>query len=84
MLRNGQIFGAYRIEHLLGRGAMGLVYHGAGIHDGESVAIKTLRSELLTGPERNAIFMRFHREAQIGMRLCHPCIVRVLDYGEQD
>jgi serine/threonine protein kinase len=76
MLRNGQTFGSYRIQSLLGRGAMGMVYQGIGLHDGEPVAIKTLRSELLTGPERDAILARFRREAQIGMRLKHPCIVR--------
>ena len=84
MLRNGQTFGSYRIQSLLGRGAMGMVYQGIGLHDGEPVAIKTLRSELLTGPERDAILARFRREAQIGMRLKHPCIVRVRDFGEQD
>lgn len=84
MLRNGQTFGSYRIEAQLGRGAMGVVYHGVDTRNGEQVAIKTLRSELLTGPERNAVLMRFRREAQIGMRLRHPSIVRVIDYGEQD
>lgn len=84
MLRNGQRLGSYRIESLLGRGAMGLVYRGVGIHDHEPVAIKTARSELLAGSERDAMLARFRREADIGMRLRHPRIVRVRDFGDQD
>ena len=84
MLRNGQLFGSYRIENLLGRGAMGVVYRGVGIGDDQPVAIKTVRSELLTGSECDAILARFRREADIGMRLHHPRIVRVRDYGEQE
>lgn len=84
MLRNGQIFGSYRIESLLGRGAMGVVYRGVDIRDDEPVAIKTVRSELLTGSECDAILARFRQEADIGMRLRHPRIVRVRDYGMQE
>ncbi|MCC8999558.1 MAG: serine/threonine protein kinase [Candidatus Contendobacter sp.] len=84
MLRNGQIFGSYRIESLLGRGAMGVVYRGVDIRDDEPVAIKTVRSELLTGSECDAILARFRQEADIGMRLRHPRIVRVRDYGVQE
>ena len=84
MLHNGQIFGSYRIESLLGRGAMGVVYRGVGLCDDQPVAIKTVRSELLTGSERDAMLTRFRREADIGMRLRHPRIVRVRDYGEYE
>jgi serine/threonine protein kinase len=55
-----------------------------GIGDDQPVAIKTVRSELLTGSECDAILARFRREADIGMRLHHPRIVRVRDYGEQE
>ena len=84
MLRTGQILGSYRIEAMLGRGAMGVVYRGIGINDGQTVAIKTVRADLLAGTEREAILTRFRQEAYIGMRLRHPRIVRVHDYGEQD
>lgn len=84
MLRNGQKIGSYRIESLLGRGAMGVVYRAVDVRDNEAVAIKTVRNELLVGSERKAMRERFRREADIGMRLRHPRIVRVRDYGEQD
>lgn len=84
MLRNGQILGSYRIESLLGRGAMGVVYRGVSLHDHTPVAIKTVRSELLAGSECDAMIARFRREADIGMRLHHPRIIRVRDFGDQD
>ena len=84
MLRTGQTLGAYRIESMLGRGAMGVVYRGADSRDGATVAIKTLRSELLVGSEQTGILARFRQEADIGKRLRHPRIVRIRDYGEQD
>ncbi|MFZ4790153.1 MAG: serine/threonine-protein kinase [Candidatus Competibacteraceae bacterium] len=84
MLRAGQTLGAYRIETILGRGAMGVVYRGVRINDGEPVALKTVCADLLIGTERDAILSRFHQEAQIGMQLRHPRIVRVHAWGEQD
>ena len=84
MLRAGQTLGAYCIETIVGRGSMGVVYRAVGINDGEPVALKTVRADLLIGTERDAILSRFHQEAQIGMRLHHPRIVRVRDWGEQD
>jgi len=83
MLRTGQTLGAYRIESMLGRGAMGVVYRGADSRDGATVAIKTLRSELLVDSEQTGILARFRQEADIGKRLRHPRIVRIRDYGEQ-
>jgi hypothetical protein len=84
MLQPGHIIGAYRIETLLGRGAMGAVYRSIRIEDGAVVAIKTIHADLLAGGEHEAILARFRQEAQIGMRLRHPLIVRAYDCGEQD
>lgn len=72
MLRVGQTLGAYRIETILGRGAMGVVYRGVGIDDGEPVALKTVRADLLVGSERDIVLTRFHQEAQIGMGCAIP------------
>ncbi|MCB1821673.1 MAG: serine/threonine protein kinase, partial [Candidatus Competibacteraceae bacterium] len=84
MLRMGQQLGAYRIEALLGRGAMGVVYRGVRLEDNQPVAIKTVHTSLLVRPERDAILTRFRQEAAIGMRLRHPLIVRIHDCGEQE
>ena len=61
MLRAGQILGAYRIETIVGRGSMGVVYRAVGINNGEPVALKTVRADLLIGTERDAILSRFHQ-----------------------
>lgn len=84
MLRAGQNLGSYRVESMLGRGAMGVVYRGTDRRDGAAVAIKTLRAELLVGSEQVAILARFRQEADVGMRLRHPRIVQIRDCGEQD
>ncbi|MCB1778057.1 MAG: serine/threonine protein kinase [Candidatus Competibacteraceae bacterium] len=84
MLRMGQQLGAYRIEALLGRGAMGVVYRGVRLEDNQPVAIKTVHTHLLVRPERDAILTRFRQEAAIGMRLRHPLIVSIHDCGEQE
>ncbi|HOW76911.1 MAG TPA: serine/threonine-protein kinase [Candidatus Competibacteraceae bacterium] len=84
MLPAGSMLGAYRLETLLGRGAMGAVYRGVRVDDGALAAIKTIHADLLAGRERDAMLARFRQEAQIGMQLHHPLIVRVYDCGEQD
>ena len=75
--------GPYAIERVLGRGAMSVVYQARSPQFG-AVALKLLRAELLAGPEREATLARFRREAEVGMRLNHPNIVRVFGHGEAD
>ncbi len=76
--------GPYRVEGVLGQGAMSVVYRATDGRDGRPVALKLLRGELLAAAERNAVLTRFAREAQIGLKLDHPNIVRVHDYGTLD
>lgn len=85
MLPAGFALGAYRIERLIGRGAMGAVYRGwrNGVAD-KPVAIKTIHTDLLVGNEREMLLARFQQEAVIGMRLRHPLIVRVYECSAQD
>lgn len=74
--------GRYAIEGVLGQGAMSVVYRATDSRSGRPVALKLLRSELLAAAERHSVLARFHREADIGLRLDHPNIVRVYDQGE--
>ncbi len=75
--------GPYRINGVLGQGAMSVVYRATDSRNGRAVALKLLRAELLAAAERDAVLARFRREADIGMRLVHPNIVRVHDHGIQ-
>jgi serine/threonine protein kinase len=75
--------GKYEIVEVLGSGAMGVVYKGfdPGIH--RTVAIKTIRRELIAGDRPAAAMLaRFRNEARAAGRLAHPGIVAVHDYGE--
>jgi predicted Ser/Thr protein kinase len=75
--------GKYEITEVLGQGAMGVVYKGFDPGIRRTVAIKTIRRELVEG-ERHAAAMlaRFRNEAQAAGKLTHPGIVAVYDYGE--
>jgi predicted Ser/Thr protein kinase len=75
--------GKYEITEVLGQGAMGVVYKGFDPGIRRTVAIKTIRRELVEG-ERHAAAMlaRFRNEAQAAGKLSHPGIVAVYDYGE--
>ena len=75
----GEIFGAFRLEELLGHGGMGAVYRAVRIDQefSQQVAIKLVRSHLRTEDWTR----RFLRERQILARLNHPYIARLLDGG---
>jgi tRNA A-37 threonylcarbamoyl transferase component Bud32 len=75
--------GRYRIEALLGRGAMGSVYLGHDPKIGRQVAIKTMAlSREFEGAELAEARERFFREAETAGRLQHRDIVTIFDAGE--
>ena len=77
--------GRYDLREELGRGAMGVVYHGFDPMIGRDVAVKTLRlSEAGTGLTREELIGRFQTEARAAGLLAHPNIVVVFDAGEED
>ena len=74
--------GKYRIESILGKGAMGVVYKAFDPFIERTVALKTIRKELFSEGQQAELIGRFKNEAQAAGRLNHPNIVTVYDYGE--
>ena len=74
--------GPYRVERVLGRGAMGAVFLGRD-KDGVRAAVKTMAlAQEFDAGELAEVRARFFREAETAARLDHPQIVRVLGAGE--
>src|SRR5215471_172816 len=77
--------GKYRIEHVVGRGAVGIVYKAYDEHIDRAVAIKALQPQILADLADNAeTLKRFAAEVRSAGRCLHPNIVTVFDYFEQD
>src|SRR5271170_3381114 len=70
--------GPYEIKSMLGAGGMGEVYRARDSRLNRDVAIKVLRDEGASSPERRS---RFEREARAVAALNHPNIVAVYDFG---
>ncbi len=79
-----QTLGKYRIESVLGKGAMGVVYKAFDPHIERTVAIKTVRKDLVDPDLASQYMARFKNEARAAGRLHHPNIVGVYEYGEDD
>ncbi|MGF1625434.1 MAG: serine/threonine-protein kinase, partial [Alphaproteobacteria bacterium] len=79
-----EAIGRYRIESVLGRGAMGVVYKGYDEGIDRFVAIKTVHRNLLSGEEGADWLQRFRREARAAGRCLHQNIVTIFEFGEQD
>jgi tRNA A-37 threonylcarbamoyl transferase component Bud32 len=74
-------FGDYTIEKEIGRGAMGIVYRARQESLKRTVAVKMIRSTLLTDREDIA---RFKMEAEAAASLDHPNIVPIYEIGEHE
>ncbi len=76
--------GRYEIVGTLGRGAMGVVYKGFDPMISRSVALKTIRRDLLDSEHATETINRFRNEAMASGRLNHPGIIAIHEYGEHD
>jgi serine/threonine-protein kinase len=74
----GEKLGSFRIESVLGSGAMGVVYRGINEKNGRPAAVKVVSAEFAQGGK---IRDRFEREAEILQQFRHPNIVRFLAVG---
>lgn len=73
--------GPYVIVDKVGEGGMGRVYRARQVRDDREVALKIVRSNLLSNP---VVRGRYEREARAAAALRHPNIVTVLDAGTAD
>ena len=70
--------GRYRIDSVLGRGGMGIVYRATHIHLDTACALKILHPELVSN---QGSIERFRREARAAGRIQHPNAILVTDFG---
>ncbi|BBB31884.1 hypothetical protein TTHT_0260 [Thermotomaculum hydrothermale] len=83
-MKHLQTVGRYKIESILGEGAMGVVYKAHDPIIKRTVAIKLIKvDEGISEQEKKEFYERFYREAQIAGTLNHPNIVGIYDIGEE-
>jgi serine/threonine-protein kinase len=78
-LRPGGQLAHYHCEELVARSGMASIYRATDMRNGRQVAIKIPHPDMEGDP---VLFDRFKREIEIGERLDHPGVMKVLDAGE--
>jgi serine/threonine protein kinase len=81
MPRVGAEFASYRIQGVLGRGGMSVVFRADNLRLGNEIALKVLSAEL---SENDAFRERFVRESRLAASINHPNIIPIYDAGEED
>ena len=71
----------YRIDGIIGSGAMGVVYEGFDTQIQRRVAVKLLHHHLRVGDQGAELEQRFLQEARAAARCLHPNIVTIFDFG---
>jgi streptogramin lyase/pimeloyl-ACP methyl ester carboxylesterase len=79
--RLGTVLAGYRIEAILGRGGMGVVYLAEQAALGRKVALKILSSDLAAD---ETFRRRFIRESQLAASIEHPNIIPIYDAAEAE
>ena len=77
----GTEVGRYRLESVIGRGGMAIVYQAEDLRLGRRVALKVLAPELAESPDFRE---RFLRESRFAAGLEHPNIVPIYEAGDAD
>ena len=80
-LQSGSMVGGYRIDELISRGGMGVVYRATNVALNRIYALKVLAPELA---EDEQFRERFKRETRIAASLHHPNIVGIDYAGEHE
>jgi serine/threonine-protein kinase len=80
-LEPGQTVGRYDVLDALGVGGMSESYRARDRETGQTVVLKIPYANMIGDP---ALYGRYERETEIGRRLDHPHIQRLLDTGRLD
>src|SRR5271170_2224210 len=81
-LHAGDLLDHYRIEELVARSGMASIFRATDLNSGQMVAVKVPHPEM----EADVLFFdRFKREEDIGQKLDHPGVMKVLKqlHGEE-
>jgi non-specific serine/threonine protein kinase len=81
MLNRGSTIADFKIEELVARGGMGVVYMARQLSVDRRVALKVIAPELAS---QESIRARFEREARVAVEVEHPNVVPVYAAGEVD
>jgi len=77
----GSTLAGYRLDSLIARGGMGVVYKATHLGLERTVALKVIARELA---DRDGFRERFLRESRLAARLDHPAVVPIYDSREVD
>jgi serine/threonine protein kinase len=77
----GTEIAGYRIESLIGRGGMAVVYRAEDLRLGRKVALKLLTPQLV---DNEQFRQRFIKESRLAASLDHPNIVPIYEAGEAE
>ena len=80
-LEPGTEFAGYRIEEVIGRGGMGIVYRAEHLHLGRTVALKLMPPAHARSDEFR---QRFVSEARLAASINHPNVITVFDAGDAE
>jgi serine/threonine protein kinase len=78
--RIGSVIAGHRIERLVGRGGMGVVYEAVDVALDRTVALKLIAPELAAEPGFRG---RFMSESRIAASIDHPNVVPIYRAGEE-
>ncbi len=78
---SGFFYGEAKVLFHLAEGTFARVYRGEHVQTRQPLAIKVLRQRFANIPDA---VIRFHQEAEAGIRLRHPNIVQIIDEGRQE
>ena len=76
----GTVIAEYAVQDMVGEGGTAMVYRASHPSHG-TVALKVLRTKLRNDP---TAVIRFEREAEFGLRVVHPNVVRTIELGAAD